>query len=64
MPSKGLTAEGFASLASDPLVFIKVNVSGAWNYNNPALPGFQNTEQESPIAGHSLLPFPRPPGYS
>lgn len=45
------------------LFLFKVNFSGAWNSSSPAQPGFQNIEQASPMAGHSLLPFLRPHGY-
>ena len=63
MPSSAWTAEGFAQLASDPIVFIKVNSSGPWNYSSSAQPGVPNSEQESTIAGYSLLPFLRSHGY-
>lgn len=59
MPSSALIDEGFALLASDPIVFIKVNSSGLWNYSNSA----PNPEQEATIAAYSLLPFLRPHGY-
>lgn len=60
MPSTGLPAQSFDHFASDPIVFIEVNFSGAWNHSSPAQPGFQNAEPASPIAGNFLLPFLMP----
>ena len=60
MPSSALIDEGLALLASDPIVFIKVNSFGLWNYSSSA----PNPEQEATIAAYSLLPFLRPHGYS
>lgn len=61
MPSSGSAAEGFAHVASDPIVFIKMNFSGAWNYSIPAQTRVQNTDQESIIC--CVFTFPGPHGY-